>query len=476
MKYFVVFLITFSLFAIPLNPQESTACSCIKQTPEQSIKESTAIFSGTVIKTSEKHPSWPIISGIDPVIVEFQVDKVWKGPVADTVTIQTAHDSAACGYNFEDEKSYLVYSYSILEYDPLVVEASLCSRTQLIENAAEDLAALEAITIPNDSPLKQQKNGVPANEVKCKEGFYRGISKSTDKAVCVTGYTLNELIHREWAHPHTSISSSTVSGTGDVINEYCPEGAELLQGGWYSTKRNPPVQEVSTKQIYDPQYDSQGIEITFDFLEDSQTYGKSMIFAFVDCDTSFETFEIIILPNSVEKRKNFVVYYPSGFDNTIHFVNQDNIAYQIDGIGNNNHFEFSMLLDAKDDWHIEETQNMYDGIESVSLSASNPDTGEVYDWMNYILYPKHVESKQSEHTTEDETNQYGARYEKYLDENNELNFGLQYDKNGIIIDDLQRIFDWCDFTGKKPDGWYFDWNNSTHHIDSENCKWVENEN
>lgn len=63
------------------------------------------------------------------------------------------------------------------------------------------------------------------------------------------------------------------------------------------------------------------------------------------------------------------------------------------------------------------------------------------------------------------------RYEKYLDENNELNFNLRYDKNGIIIDDLQRIFDWCDYTGEKPAHWYFDWNNQTHHIDSDNCEW-----
>lgn len=67
---------------------------------------------------------------------------------------------------------------------------------------------------------------------------------------------------------------------------------------------------------------------------------------------------------------------------------------------------------------------------------------------------------------------YG-RYEKYLDENNELNFGLQYDKNGMIIDDLQRIFDWCDYSGDKPAHWYFDWNNQTHHIDSTNCQWEQ---
>ncbi len=63
-----------------------------------------------------------------------------------------------------------------------------------------------------------------------------------------------------------------------------------------------------------------------------------------------------------------------------------------------------------------------------------------------------------------------TRYEKYLDDNNELNFALRYDKDGVIIDDLQRIYDWCDYSGDKPD-WYFSWNNQTHHIDSKQCKW-----
>jgi len=60
--------------------------------------------------------------------------------------------------------------------------------------------------------------------------------------------------------------------------------------------------------------------------------------------------------------------------------------------------------------------------------------------------------------------------EKYLDENNELNFGQPYDNNGVIIDDLQRVYDWCDYLDEKPD-WYFGWTNQTHHIDSEQCEW-----
>ena len=66
-------------------------------------------------------------------------------------------------------------------------------------------------------------------------------------------------------------------------------------------------------------------------------------------------------------------------------------------------------------------------------------------------------------------------YEKYLDENNELNFGLMYGNNGIVIDPLQRILDICYYSGEIPEHWYFDWNNATHHIDSDECIWISSE-
>ncbi len=79
------------------------------------------------------------------------------------------------------------------------------------------------------SPLKQQKNGVPANEVECKEGMYRGFSESNGKAICATGYTLDKLIQIGWAKSHTAISSATISKAGDGIRDYYPEGTQLIQ-------------------------------------------------------------------------------------------------------------------------------------------------------------------------------------------------------------------------------------------------------
>ncbi len=68
---------------------------------------------------------------------------------------------------------------------------------------------------------------------------------------------------------------------------------------------------------------------------------------------------------------------------------------------------------------------------------------------------------------------YKKDYGKYLDENNYINFGMQYSKNGIIIDPLQRILDYCNYNGEKNDHTFFDYANSTHYIDSNDCKFQE---
>ncbi len=107
-----------------------------------------------------------------------------------------------------------------------------------------------------------------------------------------------------------------------------------------------------------------------------------MGWVFVDCDSTFDNFEILILPNTIEQRKNFVVYYPSNSDTTFHFDNQDDISYKIDGTSDNGKNSFTVWIDAQSDWLIDEPPNAYEGIKYIKLSASNSETGEVYDWMN----------------------------------------------------------------------------------------------
>jgi hypothetical protein len=83
-------------------------------------------------------PAGLVTSSADPVRVTFRVNTVWKGPQHTTLTVTTAQDSASCGYGFKGGENYLVYAGGF-EDD---LQVNLCSRTQLLSGAQEDLVAL----------------------------------------------------------------------------------------------------------------------------------------------------------------------------------------------------------------------------------------------------------------------------------------------------------------------------------------------
>lgn len=235
------------------------------------------------------------------------------------------------------------------------------------------------------SPYSQQKDGIDPEQVRCNRDLYRNYKISDGSAFCASGYALRELIHRGYAQGFDALISAAINRPNSIVNEYCPTSQELLQSGWYAYKNPPSVINTNIDLIYDPTEDSQGVEFTFDPIN-PETNDKSMLWVFVECDDRFDTFEVIIRPETIEHRKNFVVYYPSSPDTTIHFDNQDIISYQIDGVSDNGKNSFTIMIDPQDAWIINEPPNTYEGTKYIELSASNPDTGEVYDWMNYIIY------------------------------------------------------------------------------------------
>lgn len=131
-------LVLTSLFANGMM-KDAYACSCIApDSPRKEMEKFDAVFSGKIAKIEERHPSAPMYSSADPVIVTFDVDAVWKGPQDKTITIHTAQSSASCGYEFEDNQTYIVYA---TENDNRLY-VSLCSRTSLIEDASQDILEL----------------------------------------------------------------------------------------------------------------------------------------------------------------------------------------------------------------------------------------------------------------------------------------------------------------------------------------------
>jgi hypothetical protein len=107
------------------------------------MARSTAVFAGTVLSVALP-PDAPIISSADPITITFQVSTVWKGTAAQTLSVQTARDGASCGYTFQAGQEYVVYANG----GAADLQVSRCSRTKLLAEAGEDLAALGTGSAP----------------------------------------------------------------------------------------------------------------------------------------------------------------------------------------------------------------------------------------------------------------------------------------------------------------------------------------
>lgn len=108
------------------------ACSCVVAPDARVARDgSDAVFSGKVTGIARTGRM---------LKVKIQVDRAWKGAPAiqcGEVTLETHSNSATCGFEFEQGKSYLVYA---VEEDGLTT--NLCTRTRSIDQADEDLGAL----------------------------------------------------------------------------------------------------------------------------------------------------------------------------------------------------------------------------------------------------------------------------------------------------------------------------------------------
>lgn len=136
------FLLITALFRAPLP---ALACSCAPPgAPDAEMEKSAAVFSGRVTAVEAPGPVGGVISSADRVKYTFQVSKVWKGPVAPMINVSSARDSASCGYEFQIGEEYLVYATEAQG----ALTSSLCSRTQPLVRAEEDLQVLGAGQIP----------------------------------------------------------------------------------------------------------------------------------------------------------------------------------------------------------------------------------------------------------------------------------------------------------------------------------------
>jgi hypothetical protein len=138
----------FALFALGLlDPAHAHACSCMQTTLADAYAAAVAVFEGHVLEVQSVEPSADRPAQRS---VRMQVVRSWKGAEGEEVVISTPADSAMCGYAFSADQSYLVFA----DAQGGGLQVSLCSRTQSIAEAGEDLKAIGMGSTPVD-PKKQ---------------------------------------------------------------------------------------------------------------------------------------------------------------------------------------------------------------------------------------------------------------------------------------------------------------------------------
>jgi hypothetical protein len=128
---------------------EASACSCLQITDVRDHARSVdAIFSGTATHRSNVAPREDSrfvarlkrIFGIQPkysppqIAIDFRIDESIKGARSSPIRIYTPDNSAACGFDFELGKRYLVFTYTVENRH----EVSLCSATSPYEGLSSD--------------------------------------------------------------------------------------------------------------------------------------------------------------------------------------------------------------------------------------------------------------------------------------------------------------------------------------------------
>jgi hypothetical protein len=76
---------------------------------------------------------------------------VWKGEDLEEITVLTETYSDMCGYNFQINFEYLVYAYN---YNGGIY-TNICTRTDLLENAIEDLEFLNGLNNQDCEDIEQ---------------------------------------------------------------------------------------------------------------------------------------------------------------------------------------------------------------------------------------------------------------------------------------------------------------------------------
>jgi hypothetical protein len=120
-------LIVFAGLFITLSAAEAGACTCVIVKHRTEYRRARAVFIGEVISRDvrptlpERLKDW----GIDEE-VEFEVERIWKGPKVPRLRVFVDYDLTGCGgFIFRVGQKYLIYAF-----ERELVTSTACSRSR----------------------------------------------------------------------------------------------------------------------------------------------------------------------------------------------------------------------------------------------------------------------------------------------------------------------------------------------------------
>ena len=136
----IILLSLLFLWLILSHSHQTFACSCMMPgAPESELQKAQNVFIGTVenISIVKSQKQYPLSKAFEVLEKEVQFKNITniKWSFSHTWTIITANQSATCWVNFEKNQEYIVYAYE----NNSVLSTNICSRTNQLENAWEDI-------------------------------------------------------------------------------------------------------------------------------------------------------------------------------------------------------------------------------------------------------------------------------------------------------------------------------------------------
>ena len=186
---------------------------------------------------------------------------------------------------YENKPDSLGYIVDVLDKEGNQIDSSLWSAKEDFIYEFDTTHPLHNITysgiyfIKLERTYEMQRTGVKLKPLEfeiikhtCRADLFLAFRADDSRTACVKPYTLDKLIQRGWAKPHTDMDSLSVKPIKDAKIKHCPEGSRLIQGGYYVT-------DDSTLTVSQKRFDYNGWMVEFSNPEEY----KQDSYVFVDC-------------------------------------------------------------------------------------------------------------------------------------------------------------------------------------------------